>query len=51
MASFNGTWTVTNLAFFVSGAPLVSLIDAAGTVAIAGKDISTGKSCICFISQ
>jgi hypothetical protein len=46
-----GTWTASGLAFYISGSPLVSVMDSAGTLAIAGKDNLTGKSAVCFLSQ
>jgi hypothetical protein len=46
-----GTWTASGLAFYISGSPLVSVMDSAGTLAIAGKDNLTGQSAVCFLSQ
>jgi hypothetical protein len=52
MAQTNGgPWTVANLAFYISGSPLVSVIDSIGTLAVAGKDNATGKAAVCFLSQ
>jgi hypothetical protein len=46
-----GSWNISNLPFYIKGNPLVSVMDASGTLAVAGKDNASGKSAVCFLSQ
>jgi hypothetical protein len=42
---------VASLPFYIKGTPLVSVMDAAGTLAVVGKDNSTGQSAVCILVQ
>jgi hypothetical protein len=44
-------WSVASLPFYIKGTPLVSVMDAAGTLAVVGKDNSTGQSAVCILVQ
>jgi hypothetical protein len=46
MGSYSGGWSAYNLPFYLKGNPVATLIDAAATIEVFGKDNSTGQSAV-----
>jgi hypothetical protein len=49
LSKSGGTWGTTFLPFYLTGFPLGTAQDAAGTIAFAGRDNSSGQGTVCFL--